>query len=116
MTLEGVGRVPEVVLETPRLRLRELSHDDYDAVHAYGSDPDRFRQGYDDLLSNAGIDSAEELGARFDLDVTDQACGESSRDGRRARSDEDAELGLLAVDPSSRTSPQPDTSSQPGPA
>jgi pepF/M3 family oligoendopeptidase len=37
----------------------------------YQADPERFRTGYDDLLSRAGIDTAEELGAAFGLDVTD---------------------------------------------
>ena len=30
----------------------------------YRDDPERFRVGYDDLLSRAGMDTAEELGAR----------------------------------------------------
>ena len=29
----------------------------------YRDDPERFRAGYDDLLSRAGMDTAEELGA-----------------------------------------------------
>jgi oligoendopeptidase F len=52
---------------------------------AYRDDPDRFRQGYDDLLSRAGMDSAEELGARFDLDVTDVAFWRASLDVLRGR-------------------------------
>ncbi len=39
----------------------------------YREDPDRFRDGYDDLLSRAGMNTAEELGAAFGLDVTDEA-------------------------------------------
>jgi oligoendopeptidase F len=39
----------------------------------YQADPERFQAGYDDLLSRAGMDSAEELGAAFGLDVTDEA-------------------------------------------
>ncbi len=39
----------------------------------YRDDPERFRDGYDDLLSRAGMDTAEELGASFGLDVTDEA-------------------------------------------
>ena len=52
---------------------------------AYRDDPERFRQGYDDLLSRAGMDTAEQLGARFDLDVTDEAFWTSSLDVLRAR-------------------------------
>ena len=52
---------------------------------AYDADPDRFRQGYDDLLSRAGMDTAEQLGARFDLDVTDEGFWTSSLDVLRAR-------------------------------
>jgi len=36
----------------------------------YREDPERFRAGYDDLLSSTGLGSAAELGARFDIDVT----------------------------------------------
>jgi RimJ/RimL family protein N-acetyltransferase len=32
-----------LLLETPRLRLRELADDDFDAVHAYASDPEVVR-------------------------------------------------------------------------
>ena len=39
----------------------------------YRKDPERFRAGYDDVLSRAGMDTAEELGAAFGLDVTDEA-------------------------------------------
>ena len=39
----------------------------------YRLDPDRFRGGYDDVLSRAGMNTAEELGATFGLDVTDEA-------------------------------------------
>jgi pepF/M3 family oligoendopeptidase len=44
----------------------------------FRDDPDRFRQGYDDLLSRAGMDTAEELGAAFGLDVTEQAFWQDS--------------------------------------
>jgi pepF/M3 family oligoendopeptidase len=37
----------------------------------YCDDPERFRNGYDDLLSRAGMNTAEELGRSFGLDVTD---------------------------------------------
>jgi len=58
----------------------------------YRTDPERFRLGYDDLLSRAGMDTAEELGARFDLDVTDDAFWTSSLDVLRARMTEYEQL------------------------
>lgn len=48
-------------------------------------DPDRFRSGYDDLLSRAGMDSAEQLGAAFGLDVTKEDFWTASLDVLRAR-------------------------------
>ena len=51
-------------------------------------DPDRFRSGYDTLLSRAGMASAEELGASFGVDVTDEAFWTASLDVLRARIDE----------------------------
>lgn len=51
----------------------------------YQADPEAFRAGYETLLSRAGMDSAEELGAAFDLDVTDQAFWTASLDVLRAR-------------------------------
>ena len=44
----------------------------------FRDDPERFRQGYDDLLSRAGMDTAEELGAAFGLDVADEAFWQAS--------------------------------------
>jgi oligoendopeptidase F len=54
----------------------------------YQLDPERFRQSYDDLLSHAGIDDAETLAARFDLDVTERTFWEASLDVLRARIDD----------------------------
>ena len=51
----------------------------------YQYDPEHFRAGYDDLLSRAGMDTAEELGAAFGLDVTDEAFWTSSLDVVRGR-------------------------------
>ncbi|HWL43233.1 MAG TPA: M3 family oligoendopeptidase [Ilumatobacter sp.] len=51
----------------------------------YQDDPDRFRSGYADLLSRAGIDSAEQLGRAFGLDVTDPAFWHASIDVVRER-------------------------------
>ena len=54
----------------------------------YTADPDRFRSGYDDLLSSTGLGSAAELAARFDIDITDVAFWRSSLDVLRGRIDE----------------------------
>ncbi|MEM1335230.1 MAG: M3 family oligoendopeptidase, partial [Actinomycetota bacterium] len=54
----------------------------------YRRDPERFQVGYDDLLSRAGMDTAEELGAAFGLDVTDQAFWTASLDVVRDRIDQ----------------------------
>lgn len=51
----------------------------------YRNDPERFRAGYDDVLSRAGMDTAEELGAAFGLDVTDEAFWTASLDVVRSR-------------------------------
>jgi len=51
----------------------------------YRKDPERFRASYDDVLSRAGMDTAEELGAAFGLDVTDEAFWTASLDVVRAR-------------------------------
>jgi pepF/M3 family oligoendopeptidase len=51
----------------------------------YRDDPDRFRAGYDDLLSRAGMATAEALGAAFGLDVTDEAFWVASLDVLRRR-------------------------------
>jgi oligoendopeptidase F len=58
----------------------------------YLADPERFRRGYDDLLSRAGIDTAEELAARFGLDVTDETVWQRALDVVRARIDEYVQL------------------------
>ena len=54
----------------------------------YRDDPERFRSGYDTLLSRAGMDTAEELGAAFGLDVTDEGFWTSSLDVVRTRIDD----------------------------
>jgi pepF/M3 family oligoendopeptidase len=51
----------------------------------YHKDPERFRDGYDTVLSRAGMDTAEELGESFGLDVTDEAFWTASLDVLRAR-------------------------------
>jgi oligoendopeptidase F len=54
----------------------------------YRDDPDRFRSGYDALLSRAGMDTAEELATTFGLDVTDEAFWTASLDVVRGRIDD----------------------------
>lgn len=54
----------------------------------FQADPERFRVGYDDLLSRAGMDTAEELGSAFGLDVTDEAFWTASLDVCRDRIDQ----------------------------
>jgi len=58
----------------------------------YQEDPERFRAGYDDLLSRAGMDTAVELGQAFGLDVTDEAFWTASLDVVRTRIDDYVEL------------------------
>ncbi len=53
----------------------------------YQRDPDRFRQGYDDLLSSTGLGTAAELAGRFGIDVHDVAFWTSSLDVVRDRVD-----------------------------
>ncbi|HEV3225394.1 MAG TPA: M3 family oligoendopeptidase [Acidimicrobiales bacterium] len=49
------------------------------------ADPDRFRLGYDDLLSATGLGDAASLAARFDIDVRDEAFWTASLDVIRGR-------------------------------
>ncbi len=51
----------------------------------YREDPERFRAGYDDVLSRAGMNTAEELGRAFGFDVVDDAFWTASLDVLRAR-------------------------------
>lgn len=58
-------------------------------LHArYVEDPERFRSGYDDLLSSVGLAGAADLAARFDIDVRDEAFWSASLDVVRRRVDE----------------------------
>jgi oligoendopeptidase F len=54
----------------------------------YQENPERFRDGYDTVLSRAGMDTAEELGAAFGLDVTKEAFWTASIDVLRTRIDD----------------------------
>lgn len=58
----------------------------------YQDDPEQFRAGYDNLLSRAGMDTAEELGASFGLDVSDEAFWAASLDVVRGRIDDYVDL------------------------
>ncbi|MEQ1701916.1 MAG: M3 family metallopeptidase, partial [Ilumatobacteraceae bacterium] len=51
----------------------------------YQQDPQRFAAHYDDALSRAGMNTAEELGATFGFDVTDGAFWTASLDVIRTR-------------------------------
>ena len=51
----------------------------------YQENPTKFRDGYDTVLSRAGMDTAEELGASFGLDVTSEAFWTASLDVLRTR-------------------------------
>jgi oligoendopeptidase F len=65
----------------------------------YQQDPERFRAGYDDLLSRAGMNTAEELGAAFGIDVTGEAFWTASLDVVRSRIDDYVSLATtLAPD------------------
>lgn len=63
----------------------------------YRNDPERFRAGYDDLLSRAGMDTAEELGAAFGLDVADEAFWTASLDVVRKRIDDYVDLATTSA-------------------
>ncbi|MCU4183134.1 M3 family oligoendopeptidase [Acidiferrimicrobium sp. IK] len=67
----------------------------------FRSDPDRFRAGYDDLLSSTGTGTAAELAGRFDIDVRSEGFWTSSLDVIRARIDEFVGLVDGAVGPGS---------------
>ncbi|HEX3090443.1 MAG TPA: M3 family oligoendopeptidase [Ilumatobacteraceae bacterium] len=58
----------------------------------YREDPQRFQLSYDDVLSRAGMNTAEELGAVFGFDVSDVAFWTASLDVLRGHIDQYAEL------------------------
>jgi pepF/M3 family oligoendopeptidase len=57
-------------------------------------DPERFRAGYDELLSSVGLADAAQLGSRFGIDVRDSAFWAASLDVLRDRMDEYERLGV----------------------
>ena len=58
----------------------------------YSEDPGRFQQSYDDVLSRAGMNTAEELGAVFGFDVSDEAFWAASVDVLRGHIEQYAAL------------------------
>jgi len=58
----------------------------------YREDPDRFRAGYDDLLSSTGLQPAADLANRFGMDVNSVEFWSSSLDVVRARIDDFEQL------------------------
>jgi pepF/M3 family oligoendopeptidase len=60
----------------------------------YERDPERFRDGYDDLLSSTGLGEAADLAARFGIDVRSVGFWSASLDVLRGRIDE---FGRLAA-------------------
>ena len=54
----------------------------------YREDPQHFQQSYDDVLSRAGMNTAEELGAVFGFNVSDQSFWSSSIDVLRGHIDQ----------------------------
>lgn len=55
---------------------------------SYESDPERFRSGYDDLLSSTGLGEASELAGRFGIRIEDQSFWASSLAVLRQRIDD----------------------------
>jgi oligoendopeptidase F len=49
----------------------------------YREDPERFKAGYDELLSSTGMHSAHELGQRFGIDFSSVAFWRGSLDVNR---------------------------------
>ncbi len=64
----------------------------------YRREPDRFRSGYDDLLSRAGMATAEELGRSFGIDVGDVGFWAASLAVLRDRIDEYERLAASRPD------------------
>ena len=54
----------------------------------YEQDPDKFRAGYDDLLSSTGLSPAAELAGRFGIDLSTEGFWTASLDVLRSRIDE----------------------------
>jgi oligoendopeptidase F len=69
----------------------------------FTADPERFRLGYDDLLSATGLGDAAELAARFEIDVRDEGFWNDSLDVIRGRiADYERVAGQLGPNADSR--------------
>ncbi len=62
----------------------------------YLKDPATFRSEYDEMLSRAGMDTADELAARFGIDLTDIAFWRSSIDVLHGRIDQYERLAVTS--------------------
>jgi oligoendopeptidase F len=71
----------------------------------YQRDPERFRGGYDSLLATVGLADAATLGARFGIDVRDEAFWTASLDVIRGRIADYETLASTVVVPNSAVSP-----------
>jgi len=65
----------------------------------YDADPDRFRSGYDDLLSSTGLGDAASLAYRFDIDIRDKAFWASSLGVVTNRINDYCELAAVSPNP-----------------
>jgi oligoendopeptidase F len=63
----------------------------------YREDAQRFQQSYDDVLSRAGMNTAEELGAVFGFDVSDESFWTASFDVLRSHIDQYTALGASVL-------------------
>jgi oligoendopeptidase F len=63
----------------------------------YRDDPARFRAAYDDVLSRAGMNTAEELAAVFGFDVTNEAFWSASIDVIRGHIEQYRELAAELI-------------------
>src|SRR5262249_9335326 len=65
---------------------------------SYRSDPDRFRSGYDDLLSSTGLAAATTRAGRFGIDIRDRAFWASSLDVVREHIETHGALVALMIE------------------
>jgi oligoendopeptidase F len=63
----------------------------------YRHDPERFRVGYDDVLSSVGLADAATLGTRFGFDLRSEAFWTASLDVLRSRMADYADLAAMAT-------------------
>jgi oligoendopeptidase F len=80
----------------------------------YQEDPDRFRGGYDNLLSSTGMASAAELAGQFDIDISSGDFWTASLDVLRGRIDEFIALSRIALSRTAGAGSLPFGSASPG--